>query len=624
MSAEPDQPATDAMEDVTKTDEVTPAEGNTSNAEAPDNTERTAEVTRAHGWVTKTEYDYNVYNASTREAREAVEQTAGAPTWASNAAKYEWSEEYGDIGPAHEELEKQLFGNDRLVRSGDEFQKIKEIPVTHESTEHVDPVVKFEDAGLHPIMLQNIKLCRYTVPTPVQAYCLPAILTNHDVIACAQTGSGKTAAFLIPTLSKLMGKAKKLAAPRPNPVTFNPATDKVRAEPLVLVIAPTRELATQIFDEARRFCYRSMLRPCVVYGGAPSRDQREELQKGCDVLIGTPGRLIDFMASPQLLSLSRVKYTIIDEADEMLQSDWQEELKMLMSGGDTNQDADHKYMMFSATFPKEARELAREFLADDHIRIRVGRTGSTHANIKQKIIWTDDSRKRTALFDLLMAAPPTRSMVFVNSKRTADLLDDYLYNLDLPCTSIHADRTQREREDALTAFRDGKTPVLIATGVSARGLDIGHVMHVINFDLPSTDHGGIDEYIHRIGRTARIGNVGLATSFYNDRNEDLSEALVKTLLETGQEIPDFLTQYIPEGHEDGNVQLDFGDDSDKESEKGMETDDKPDDAAAVTDTDAAKPSTDAWAVPAATGGATAATWGLDKPAEEAPAAAGGW
>ena len=183
-------------------------------------------------------------------------------------------------------------------------------------------------------MLANVKLCRYDKPTPIQAYCLPAILTNRDVIAVAQTGSGKTAAFLVPILSKLMGKAKKLAAPRPNPrEVFDARADGVKAEPLVLVIVPTRELAVQIFDEARRLCYRSMLRPCVAYGGGPTREQAYELRKGCDILIGTPGRLKDFMERGGLISFRRIKYTIIDEADEMVDPDWADDLQQLLSGG---------------------------------------------------------------------------------------------------------------------------------------------------------------------------------------------------------------------------------------------------------------------------------------------------
>jgi len=158
------------------------------------------------------------------------------------------------------------------------------------------------------------------------------------------------------------------------------------------------------------------------------------------------------------------------------------------------------YLMFSATFPKIARDLAKEHLAHDHVRIRVGRAGSTHANIKQDVIFVEAHAKRQALFDLLMSAPPARTIIFVNSKRTADEVDDYLFNSNIPCTSIHSGRTQKEREDSIRAFRTGKAPVLIATGISARGLDIHNVMHVINFDMPSPQYGGIEDYTHRIGK----------------------------------------------------------------------------------------------------------------------------
>lgn len=203
---------------------------------------------------------------------------------------------------------------------------------------------QFEDAGLHPVMLENIKLCGYGAPTPVQAATIPAVKTGHDVIAIAQTGSGKTASYLIPTISMLMGKAKKLCSKRPGLANgFNSETDVVRAEPLILVVAPTRELATQIFDESRRLCYRSMLRPCVAYGGAPSRDQKDELRKGCDILIGTPGRLCDFLNDARLLSLKRLRYVVIDEADELLDSDWESEIGRLMSGGGKHHPLWYRY-----------------------------------------------------------------------------------------------------------------------------------------------------------------------------------------------------------------------------------------------------------------------------------------
>ncbi|KAG8534155.1 uncharacterized protein KY384_000999 [Bacidia gigantensis] len=501
--------------------EVTDSLGKTQiNAEA-------AQKAREQGWAEPTAFDYEHFNA----AQQKQEPGSGPnPIWAANAQKYEWNDEYGDVGPVHEKLEQILFKNDLTMRKGQDYENLANIPVTCESKEKIAPVKKFEDAGLHPVMLRNVELCGYEFPTPIQAYVIPAVIQNYDVIGIAQTGkavqckvrstltlsgSGKTAAYLIPVLSKLMGKVKKLAAPRPNTAQGWTRDQSVRAEPLVLIIVPTRELAAQIFDEARKLCYRTMLRPCVCYGGAPTVDQMDDLRKGCDVLIGTP---------------------------------------------DSNTDDDHIYCMFSATFPKEARALAKDYMAKDHVRVRVGRAGSSHKNINQTVIMVEESAKRQAVYDLLLSLEPARTIIFVNNKKAADFLDDFLYNLAMPTTSIHSDRTQIEREDAIRAFKTGKAPILIATGVSARGLDIKNVMHVINYDLPGSEYGGIDEYVHRIGRTARIGNQGQATSFFNERNEDLAESLAKTLMETGSEIPDFLQAYLPEGD------LTFDDKSDEEGE----------------------------------------------------------
>ena len=350
---------------------------------------------------------------------------------------------------------------------------------------------------------------------------------------------------MIPILNKLMGKAKKLAAPRPNPTTYRDGIDApARAEPLVVIVIPSRELAVQVFNEARKFCYRTMLRPCVVYGGGPWRDQQRQLQKGCDVLIATPGRLTHFMDEPEILTLRRLRYLVIDEADEMLQDDWKEELDKIMSGGE-QEEGNINYMLFSATFPKAARDLAKTHLAETHVRLRVGRAGSSHNNIKQMVVYTDPSMKKQALIDLLNSLPPTRTIIFTNSKRTCDELDDLLFNLNFPCVSMHSDRTQMEREASMRGFRSGKSPILITTGVSARGIDVRNVMHVINYDLPSIEYGGIEEYTHRIGRTGRIGHRGLATSFYSDRDEPIASVLTRTLLETKQEVPDFLQSYIP-------------------------------------------------------------------------------
>ncbi|KAJ6178978.1 hypothetical protein N7519_009439 [Penicillium mononematosum] len=499
------------------------------------NAEAAHKVARDKGWTDPVPFEY----AELANNKDHLE-------WAGVAVRYEWKDEYGDVGPAVPELEDQLFHGDLIARPGAKLDALNNYKVNIESPNEVKAVTEWVNFGLHPVMLENIRLCGYESPTAVQSYAIPAVLANLDVIAVAQTGSGKTGAFLIPILSKLMGKARKLAAPRPNTAErFNPREDAVRAEPLVLIVCPTRELATQIFDESRRLCYRSMLRPCVAYGGAPARLQREELQKGCDILIATPGRLLDFMAQTHVLSLRRVRYTVIDEADEMLESDWEEEFKKIMSGGDVNEDDDHRYMMFSATFNKEFRKLAKQYLSQDHVRLRVGRAGSSHLNVVQDIVWVDQPKKMGALYDLLISMPPVRTLIFVNSKEQVDFVDDYLYNSGMPTTSIHSGRTQREREDAMRAFRSAKCPIMVATGVSARGLDVINVLHVVNYDLPS--------------RTARIGNEGIATSFYNERDEGIAEDLVKILIECKQVIPEFLEQYRPEGDV-----LEFDDDSDKD------------------------------------------------------------
>ncbi|KAI1379841.1 P-loop containing nucleoside triphosphate hydrolase protein [Hypoxylon crocopeplum] len=477
--------------------------------------------------------------------------------WGSNAVVYEWAGDEGDVGPENPDLEIQLFGEPgERQGAGLDFSKIADISVLQEGEKRITPFFEFDQAGLHPVMLKNVQMSGYKAPTPIQKFCIPAINMGYDLIAVAQTGSGKTAAYLIPILNLLMGKAKKIAAPRPNPMEFQEGTAAfVRAEPLVLVVCPTRELAIQIFSEARKFCYRTMLRPCVIYGGGPLREQLEQIGRGCDLLIGTPGRLIDVMQRGNALTFRRLRYMVIDEADEMLNSDWQDELEKIVSGGE-QEDIHVKYMLFSATFPGAVRALAKKYLAENYLRVHVGRIGSSHANIKQDVIFVRPDLKKDALIDLLYSMHPARTIIFVNNKRVADEIDDFLFHKDLPCTSMHSDRTQREREDAMRAFRSGRTPLLIATGVSARGIDVRNVANVINYDLPSVDHGGIQEYVHRIGRTGRIGYTGTATSFYTERDSDIAEDLTKMLMETKQQVPDFLQPFIPEGCDPNNFTID--------------------------------------------------------------------
>ncbi|GLI75586.1 hypothetical protein PoHVEF18_003843 [Penicillium ochrochloron] len=433
----------DALRDVTNNPDEFVTEDEDAQSPSDDN-EKSYLGPREAGWTDPVPYGYDSY--ADRDFAD----------WDGMAPRYEWNDEYGDIGPRNEDLEKQLFNDEFMPRAGLRFDELKksgeEAPysVNVESEFKLKPISTFDEAGIHPVMKKNLELCMYSWPTAIQCYTIPAIHEQRDVIGIAQTGSGKTGAFLIPILSKLMGKAKKLAAPRPNIAEgWDPKVNAVRAEPLVLIVCPTRELANQIFDDARRLCYRSMLRPCVVYGGAPARLQREELQKGCDILIGTPGRILDFMRQPHVLSLRRVRYTVIDEADELLQADWEKDFKHLMAGGDMNEDSDHRYLMFSASFNKECRKLAGDYLSRDHVRIRISRPGSAVRHIQQVIVWVENHNKKKALYDLLLSLRPTRTLIFVNSKQEVDYVDDFLFNQGLPTTSMHGDRTQREREDAM-------------------------------------------------------------------------------------------------------------------------------------------------------------------------------
>lgn len=230
-----------------------------------------------------------------------------------------------------------------------------------------------------------------------------------------------------------------------------------------------------------------------------------------------------------------------------------------------NEDPDHAYLMFSATFPKESRAIARTYMDADFMRVRIGRAGSTHKNVTQDVVFAERHSKKQALYDLLMARPPCRTLVFCNSKPGVEEVDDYLYNRQLPTVFMHGGRSQLEREDAMRRFKGEKPHILIATNIFGRGIDVPQVNHVINYDLPGTEYGGISEYIHRIGRTGRIGHKGHATSFYNERNEDIAPALVNILLETEQDVPDFLQDFKPE-----NGQAEFEDDVTDNEEEACE------------------------------------------------------
>jgi superfamily II DNA/RNA helicase len=277
-----------------------------------------------------------------------------------------------------------------------------------------------------------------------------------------------------------------------------------------------------------------------VYGGADIKAQMRDLDAGCHILVATPGRLIDLFERGKL-GLKNVQYLVLDEADRMLDMGFEPQIRDIVERKDMPPVGHRQTMMFSATFPKEIQHLARDFL-NNYIFLAVGRVGSTSVMITQRLEWVEEHEKRLFLLDLLRTDPSALTLVFVETKRGADELERYLVAEQYPAISIHGDKCQTEREEALKAFRMGRKPILVATAVAARGLDISNVKFVVNFDLP-TD---IDEYVHRIGRTGRAGNSGEAISFFNEKNRNIARDLYDILNETQQEIPDFLAKIVNE------------------------------------------------------------------------------
>eukprot|EP01025_Chloroclados_australasicus_P052987 TRINITY_DN6196_c0_g1_i10.p1 TRINITY_DN6196_c0_g1~~TRINITY_DN6196_c0_g1_i10.p1 ORF type:complete len:781 (-),score=128.45 TRINITY_DN6196_c0_g1_i10:1127-3469(-) len=408
-----------------------------------------------------------------------------------------------------------------VPNSGINFDAYEDIPVETSGRDVPQPIEKFDDISLGEVLMGNIRRCKYEKPTPVQKYSIPIGVAGRDLMACAQTGSGKTAAFCFPIVSRVFQMGLPLSERRRN------------ATPYALILSPTRELSMQIHDELRKFTYQSSLKTVVIYGGAPVGEQLRNLERGCDMLVATPGRLTDLMERGRV-SLSKCQFLCLDEADRMLDMGFEPQIRQIVEKEDMPPTGQRQTLLFSATFPKEIQRLAADFL-NDYVFLTVGRVGSSTDLIVQHVERVNQQEKRSVLLDLLTAVEGL-TLVFTETKKGADQLESFLLQNGFASTSIHGDRSQQEREFALRSFRSGRTPILVATDVAARGLDIPHVTHVINYDLP-TD---IDDYVHRIGRTGRAGKKGLATAMFSEKDSGLARALVETLSETNQEVPGWL------------------------------------------------------------------------------------
>ncbi len=357
------------------------------------------------------------------------------------------------------------------------------------------PPARFDTLALDPKLLRAVAESGYLTMTPIQAKAIPLVLQGRDVMGAAQTGTGKTAAFSLPLLQKML---------RHESSSTSPARHPVRA----LVLAPTRELADQVANSVKTYSKFTELRATVVFGGIDMKPQTAELKRGVEVLIATPGRLLDHIEAKNC-SLSQVEYVVLDEADRMLDIGFLPDLQRILS----YLPKQRQTLLFSATFSPEIKKLAQSYLQDP-ILVETARPNATASTVEQRFYRVEEDDKRRAVRQLLKDRGITQSIVFVNSKLGAARLARSFERDGLNTQALHGDKSQDERLKALAAFKAGEVDLLVATDVAARGLDIADLPAVFNFDVPFN----AEDYVHRIGRTGRAGQSGLAITLV-DRDD---------------------------------------------------------------------------------------------------------
>ncbi|WP_419167319.1 DEAD/DEAH box helicase [Candidatus Palauibacter sp.] len=340
----------------------------------------------------------------------------------------------------------------------------------------------FAGLGLAPALVEAVERAGYVEPTEIQRQAIPAILAGHDVLGTAHTGTGKTAAFTLPAVQRL-------------------AATEDSSAPRGLVVAPTRELAQQVGAAITTYGAASSIEAVVIHGGTPLGPEKEELAFGCDILIATPGRLLDHLKRGNA-DLSRIEVLVLDEADRMLDMGFIDDVKEIVR----RTPADRQTLLFSATMPSGVRWLAHELMTDPE-EVQVGRETAA-AGIRQVLHPVDWSQKHALLHHLLEAWPEGQVLVFTRTRVTATYLADYLRARDVSVAGLHGGKHQDQRDKALRRFREGTVRVLVATNVAARGLDILGIRHVVNFDVPEDPR----DYVHRVGRTARGDDTGDAVT----------------------------------------------------------------------------------------------------------------
>lgn len=392
----------------------------------------------------------------------------------------------------------------------EQYRERREITV--EGRDVPKPVMNFRDVGLPEYVMQEITKAGFAEPTPIQAQGWPMALKGRDVIGIAETGSGKTLAYLLPAIIHV--NAQPILAPGDGPI--------------VLVLAPTRELAVQIQQEAAKFGASSRIKNTCIHGGVPRGPQIRDLQKGVEIVIATPGRLIDMLETHHT-NLRRVTYLVLDEADRMLDMGFEPQIRKIVS----QIRPDRQTLYWSATWPKEVEQLARKFLYNP-CKVVIGSADlkANHA-IRQHVEIVSENQKYNRLVKLLEdIMDGGRILIFMDTKKGCDQITRQLRMDGWPALSIHGDKSQAERDWVLSEFKAGKSPIMTATDVAARGLDVKDVKFVINYDFP----GSLEDYVHRIGRTGRAGAKGTAYTFFTAANARFAKELITILEEAGQRV----------------------------------------------------------------------------------------
>ncbi|MES2581000.1 MAG: DEAD/DEAH box helicase [Pseudomonadota bacterium] len=385
----------------------------------------------------------------------------------------------------------------------------------------IEPIM-FDALGLAAPLLKAVSETGYTIPTPIQAKAIPLALQGLDLMAGAQTGTGKTAAFALPILQKLLPFASASTSPAKHPIR-------------ALVLTPTRELAIQVEESIKVYAKHTPLKSLVVFGGVDIKTQIPHLKTGIEVLVATPGRLLDHVEQ-KTLNLSQVQILVLDEADRMLDMGFMPDLKRILA----LLPKQRQNLMFSATFSNEIKKLADDFLTNPTL-IEVARSNATNDNVTQKVYLVAQNSKQALLTHLLSESDSKQVIIFTKTKITASKLSRALQKEGITADAIHGDKSQKERIEALDAFKAGKITALVATDVAARGLDISDLPMVINYEIPSAP----EDYVHRIGRTGRAGASGIAISLVSEDEEKYLadiEKLIKRSIEKVQADPKILAK----------------------------------------------------------------------------------